>query len=153
MADRARRDLRRLLLGLTAASAVAVLAGCGPVDVTQAKLQADFGPTFRNMYVFQQQLLGHTPQTVPARVSKARCVKGGNGTPDDGPGDNWTCLVDWPAADGHIEGLTYEVDVKPEGCYTAQGPATYVGQQTMRAADGRSVTNPLFEFDGCLDTS
>jgi hypothetical protein len=146
-------DVRRVAVGLVAAAAVVVLAGCGPVDITRAKLQDDFGPTFRNMYVLQQKLLGHTPRSVPARVSRARCVKGGNGTPDRGPGDNWTCLVDWPAADGHIEGLTYEVDVKPEGCYTAQGPATYVGQQTMRAADGRSVTNPLFEFDGCLDTS
>jgi hypothetical protein len=143
-------DLRKALVVLGAA---AVLAGCGHVDVTRARLQGDFGPTFRNMYLLQQHLLGNTELTVPARVSKASCVKGGRGTPDEGPGDNWSCRVDWPAPDGHIEGLTYEVSVKPEGCYTAQGPATYVGQQTMRAADGRSVTNPLFEFDGCLDTS
>jgi hypothetical protein len=150
-------DPKRILSGLVAASAavaaVAVLAGCGPVDITRAKLQADFGPTFRNMYVLQQHLLGNTPLTVPARTSKASCSKGGTGTADQGPGDNWVCLVDWPAPDGHIEGLGYEVSVKPEGCYTAQGPATYVGQQTMRAADGRSVPNPLFEFYGCLNTS
>jgi hypothetical protein len=31
--------------------------------------------------------------------------------------------------------------------------STYnVGQQTLRTQDGRTVVNPLYAFDGCLNT-
>ncbi|GAA4216412.1 hypothetical protein [Actinocatenispora rupis] len=129
---------------------LAMLAGCGTPTITAARLSADLGPTYRNMYVFQQQLLGHGRVPTSADTAWSRCTRGGSSTSDSGAGDGWSCLVHWPAPDGHTETLAYEVSVAPDGCYTAQGPSGYVGQQTLTTPDGRRVTNPLYEFDGCL---
>jgi hypothetical protein len=47
------------------------------------------------------------------------------------------------------------VPTRINGCYTADGdgPADLNGQQMIVAADGATVTNPLWEFDGCFDTT
>lgn len=140
--------MRPLLIALLAL--LPALAGCGASDITRARLQDDLGPTYRNMYVLQHRLLGQ-PADAPAQLATADCVKGGPDTPDTGPGDDWTCQVYWPAS-GTLRTLSYEVQVKATGCYTAQGPAYDVGQQNLRTPDGRTVPNPLYAFDGCLDT-
>jgi hypothetical protein len=152
--------VRRTLIVL---GACLLLAGCGGQDITGAKLAANVGPTFRNMYRLQQRLLGDADRSTSDNAW-ARCYKGGAVTPGataipnshansgSGAGAGWTCLVHWPAPDGHTQTLGYDVSVKPDGCYTAQGPSGYVGQQTIRTPTGRTVTNPLFEFDGCFET-
>ncbi|MGO9972486.1 MAG: hypothetical protein ACLP01_06705 [Solirubrobacteraceae bacterium] len=54
-----------------------------------------------------------------------------------------------PGASPHREAaITYDVSVKANGCYHAEAPPGFVGQQTMRAANGTTVINPLFAFDG-----
>ena len=45
----------------------------------------------------------------------------------------------------------YDVTVRPDGCYTATGPETFLGQRLLPGRNG--TLNPLFEFDGCFDTS
>ena len=47
--------------------------------------------------------------------------------------------------------VTYEVSVQANGCYNAQSPPSFVGQQTMRDAQGHQVVNPLFVVYGCFD--
>ena len=37
------------------------------------------------------------------------------------------------------------------GCYKAESPPSFVGQQTMRDANRRQLVNPLFVIYGCLD--
>jgi len=141
---------------------IALLAtGCGTSGITGASLAANVGPTFRNMYRLQQRLLGDADQST-ADNAWARCFRGGAVKPGatavpgstrnsgSGAGTGWTCLVHWPAPDGHTQTLGYELSVQPNGCYTAQGPSGYVGQQDIRTPEGKTVTNPLFEFDGCL---
>ncbi|GIL27623.1 hypothetical protein [Actinocatenispora comari] len=147
-----------LLLGL-----VSLAAGCGGPGITGATLAGSLGPTFRNMYRLQQRLLGDTDQST-ADNAWARCFRGGAVKPGvtavpgsthnsgSGAGPGWTCLVHWPAPDGHTQTLGYEVSVQPDGCYTAQGPSGYVGQQNIRTPDGTTVPNPLYEFDGCFTT-
>jgi hypothetical protein len=141
------RSAAGLLVG---AALLAGTTACGTVDITRSRLQDDVGPTFRNMYVLQHRLLGQDTAT-PAELSAANCTKGGPRTPDQGPGDDWTCQVYWPV-NGTLQTLTYEVQVKATGCYTAQGPVSNVGQQYLHTADGRTVVNPLYAFDGCLNT-
>jgi hypothetical protein len=142
----------RLLALVGAAALLSAAAGCGPAAITRTNLQGDFGPTFANMYVLQQRLLGNPSVTADAQLRTATCARGGPETPDRGPGNDWSCQVYWPLAPaGQAQTVSYDVEAKPTGCYTAQGPANEVGQQTIRAADGRMVTNPLFEFYGCLD--
>lgn len=142
--------LRWVLGLLVCAPLLAGTAGCGRVDITRNKLQDDVGPTFRNMYVLQHRLLGQDA-TAPPQLSAATCTKGGARTPDQGPGDDWTCQVYWPV-NGTLQTLAYEVRVKATGCYTAEGPTYNVGQQTLRTQNGRTVVNPLYAFDGCLNT-
>jgi hypothetical protein len=48
--------------------------------------------------------------------------------------------------------VTYDVSVQANGCYKAQSPPTFVGQQTMRDSHGQTVVNPLFVVYGCFDT-
>jgi hypothetical protein len=135
---------------IAAGLATTILAGCASDPVTAARLQGDVGPTFRNMYVLQQHLLGDEGLPTRADVSLAACTKGAPGSPQRGPGDDWVCVVHWPAPSGLIDSLAYDVRVQPGGCYTAQGPAGAVGQQTLHAADGTEKPNPLYEFDGCI---
>lgn len=136
---------------LAGAALLAGTTACGRGDITRGRLQDDFGPTFRNMYVLQHRLFGQDA-TAPPQLSAADCTKGGPQTPDQGPGDDWTCQVYWPV-NGTLQTLGYEVQVKATGCYTAQGPTSNVGRQYLHTADGRTVVNPLYAFDGCLNTS
>ncbi len=129
-------------------AAVLLLAGCGGPSVTSTGLQAAVGTSFSRLYVFQQAELGHTV-TPPDRY--AACTRNGS-TAVTGAG-SWTCTVHFPAGDGHVEPLSFDVEVQPMGCYTASGPAAAVGRQQMQTASGATVTNPLFAFDGCIDTT
>jgi hypothetical protein len=144
--------MRRMIA--TAVLVVGVLAaasGCGTGSITRVGLQDDIGPTFRNLYLLQQDWLGNDDPYTTADTSVASCTKGGASTPDSGPGDDWICVVHWPSPSGITEPISYDVRVQPGGCYTADGPATTIGQQTMQTPDGRTVVNPLYAFDGCLN--
>ena len=143
MGDRRRK-------AIAAGVAAGVLSGCAGDPVTAERLQGELGPTFRNMYVLRQHQLGDDGVTTRADVSRASCTKGAPGSPQRGPGDDWVCVVHWPAPSGLVDSLTYDVHVQPGGCYTAQGPAATVGGQTLRAGDGAEEPNPLYEFDGCI---
>jgi hypothetical protein len=143
--------MKRLLGVAIALAALGFAAGCGNGQITASRLQADVGPTFRNMYVLQQHWLGHDDPYTRGDTGTAVCTKGGPNMPDVGPGDDWVCLVHWPSPSGITEPISYDVQVQAGGCYTADGPATTIGQQTMQAADGRTVPNPLYAFDGCID--
>jgi hypothetical protein len=45
------------------------------------------------------------------------------------------------------------MSVKSDGCYKAEAPPSFVGQQLMTDAHGRSVVNPLYVIYGCFDTT
>ncbi|WP_041259388.1 hypothetical protein [Pseudofrankia inefficax] len=47
----------------------------------------------------------------------------------------------------------FELTIHPNGCYEAGGPTKVVGPITIRAANGTNVTNPVFDFDACFDTT
>ncbi|GAA4636971.1 hypothetical protein GCM10023196_088950 [Actinoallomurus vinaceus] len=140
-----------------AALAAVLLAttGCGSSGITRDRLNIAVAPTFANLYVLQQSLRGRTVTTASMHA-KAACAKGGPTTPDQGAGNDWTCTVTWfnvgPAVP---ETASYQLHVQTNGCYSADGdgPADLNGQQMIVAADGATVTNPLWEFDGCFDTT
>ena len=144
-----RRRRGMLAGGMVAVAAVGVLAaGCGGPAVTSIRLETAVGVSFQRLYVLQQQELGHSVAS-PDRA--ASCLR--NGTAALTGAGSWTCTVHFPYPDGHVEPLSFDVEVQPIGCYTAAGPPAAVGQQRMRTTAGESVTNPLFTFDGCFDTS
>jgi len=125
----------------------------GPVGVTAARLRSTITPEFNNIAVLQQRLLG---RTVPAGVKLyivPSCSR--HASAPQGPGD-WTCTLDvyipQPGAVPFQQTpVAYDVSVQSNGCYKAESPPAFVGQQTIRDAQGQDVENPLFVVYGCFN--
>ncbi len=49
--------------------------------------------------------------------------------------------------------MNYDVAVKPNGCYTADGPETFIGPLTIHRHDEPPILNPLFRFNGCFEVA
>ncbi len=148
----ARRSLAVLTAGVGAAAAVS-LAGCGSSAVTRPRLERDLPRVFSNLYVQQAAILGHRGITVASLHARAMCDKHGPKVPDRGPGGDWTCLMSWTDPNVTLpDGWgKFELNVHSNACYTATGPTKLVGFLTISDRQGRDVTNPVFEFDGCFD--
>ena len=131
-----------LLLALTA---------CAGGTVTRTGLERSFTTGFGNLYVRQQALLGHPGASVAAASVVVSCGRSGT-TAADGPGDDWRCTVVWLDA-GRLTRATYDVLVRPTGCWTADGPPAVVGPQQLALPAGGTAVNPLAGIDGCLDLS
>jgi hypothetical protein len=153
-----RRIIITLVLTLVAIGLAAVVANAvgGGNSVTKARLERSLPATFANQYAQQAALLGHSGITPSSLHAKAMCEKGGPDVPDSGPGSDWICLVGWtdPNVPMPPEGYgKFELTVHSNDCYTAGGPSKLVGFQTIDDQHGRTVNNPVYEFDGCFDPS
>ncbi|MCU1594757.1 MAG: hypothetical protein JWO12_2149 [Frankiales bacterium] len=138
--------MRRVLplLGL------AVLAsGCGSA-LTSERLSPSFATAFRALYVQQQSLVGRTSLASKDLQALSSCRR--TGTAASGPGEDWVCTVQYVDA-GASAVQTFEVQVKPDGCWKADGPPASQPAQLANPTDGSLQANPLSEFDGCFDTS
>ncbi len=134
------------LLGLT--------GSLGPSAVTAARLQGAIGPAFERLTLLQQQELGRTLRAGAALNLRTSCRRR-SGT-RNGQGDDWVCTLTVVAPGTAAEPLlltpvAYDVSVKSNGCYKADAPPSFVGQQTLHDAAGHSVVNPLFTIYGCFD--
>jgi ABC-2 type transport system permease protein len=132
---------------------LAIASNWGPVGDTAARLKANFVPAFTNLTLLQQRELG---RFVPrgAKLNLITNCSRRASTPS-GPGD-WTCTLDvfipQPGAQPFQQTpVTYDISLQWDGCYKAESPPTFVGQQTMTAAGGHSVVNPLFVIYGCFN--
>jgi ABC-2 type transport system permease protein len=145
-----------LRIALAFAALIALLAfatNWGPAGVTAGRLQASITPAFNNLTIMQQRLLG---RTVPAGAHlnvRSHCTRRAS-TPQ-GPGE-WACtlavFIPQPGAVPYeTTPVTYDVSVQSDGCYKAESPPSFVGQQTMRDEQGHSVVNPLFTIYGCFN--
>jgi len=141
--------------GLAVVVAVFALAGnWGPVGVTAGRLQATLTPEFNNLTLLQQRELGRTVPAGARLQILPSCARRGS-TPS-GPGD-WVCTLNVfiPQAGAvpfQQTPVTYDVSVQPDGCFKAQSPPAFIGQQLMRDASGHNVVNPLYTIYGCLNT-
>jgi ABC-2 type transport system permease protein len=128
----------------------------GPAAITKGRLETSIAPTFNNLTLLQQRQLGRTVAADTKLNVRTRCSRrSGN---SQGPGDDWTCAMTivTPQAGANPLKLTpvaYDVSVKSNGCYKAEAPPSFVGQQMMTDAHGHSVVNPLFTIYGCFDTT
>jgi ABC-2 type transport system permease protein len=143
-----------LLVAATAALvaiALGIASDLGPTGITPTRLAHSITPTFENLVLLQQQEVGRriphgdSLNVVPTcrRTSGVRSV---------GPGDDWLCSLDVISPAARQLSLGYEVNVRANGCYTAEGPPTVIGRLTLRTTAGHHVVNPLYEFDGCFET-
>ena len=150
------RALLPVLVIVLAVGAVAgVVAAHGPgTEITRARLERSLPVTFANIYLQQARLLGHDDVTAASMHPTAMCDRGGASVVDSGPGGDWNCLMGWsdPAVAMPPEGYgKFELNVHSNGCYTASGPSKLTGFLTLTDKRGRTVPNPAYEFDGCLD--
>lgn len=144
--------MRWRILGIAAVVAVFGASACGS-GITKQRLNAAVGGTFANLYALQMSERGSDIAANSMHV-KATCKRGT--TADQGAGDNWTCLIVWHVEAGAAPSdAQYSLRVQTNGCYTAEGdgPASINGQQTLVTATGKTVTNPLWRFDGCFDVT
>jgi len=145
----------RVALALTGAIALlAIASNWGPIGVTAARLQANFTPAFNNLTLLQQRELG---RAVPAGAKLnivPTCSR--RGSTARGPGD-WVCtmnvFIPQPGAVPFLQTpVSYDVSVQSDGCYKAQSPPAFIGNQLMRDAQGHNVVNPLYTIYGCFNT-
>ncbi len=147
------RRVHRAAAAALAAGALLATAGCGQDALGRDRLQDAVSATFTNLYDLRQEQLGK-PTPGAALATTARCDKGGPTVADSGPGDTWSCLVVWQAdGPGTPVGATYEIRLQTNGCYSADGPPSVVGQRQAAVADGSLRLNPISSFDGCFDTT
>lgn len=132
---------------------LAMAGNLGPVGVTGKRLRTTLTAEFERLTFLQQRTLGRSvPQGAKLNILSS-CTHRGS-TPE-GPGD-WICtlnvFIPQPGAEPFQQTpVTYDVSAQSNGCFKAASPPSFVGQQTMRDARGRSVVNPLFVIYGCFD--
>jgi hypothetical protein len=133
---------------------LAIAGNWGPVGVTAARLRASLTPEFNRLTLLQQRLLG---RQVPAGTRldiRPSCSR--HASTQRGAGD-WTCTLDvlipqpGPVPFEQTP-VIYDLSVQSNGCYKAESPPAFVGEQTIRDATGDTVVNPLFVVYGCFDT-
>jgi hypothetical protein len=140
------------VVGVLIALAIALgLTAFGSPDVTKARVEASLTPTFTNLYLVQQQLLGH-PQVTEASVQPSTsCDRGGPKVADTGAGRDWICMITFTDDTGTQQQGKFELQVHSNACWTASGPASLLGSFTITDTTGRDVPNPVNAFDGCFD--
>ena len=142
----------KTIIGVLVGLAIAIgLTALGSPDVTQARVQASLSPTFSNLYVDQQQLLGHPGVTAASMKTSSACARGGGQVAPVGPGSDWICQVTWNDNTGKQVTGKFELQIHSNSCWTASGPASVVGSFTIPDPTGRDVPNPVNAFDGCFD--
>ena len=146
----------RAAVAMAAVIALFAVAGSwGPVGVTPARVKASFIPTFSTLTILQQQQLGrNVPPGSKLNFALPSCSRRG-GTPN-GPGD-WVCtinvLIPTPGSlPPQPTPVSYDISVQGDGCYKAQSPPAFIGQQLMRDSGGEEVVNPLYTIYGCFNT-
>ncbi len=129
--------------------ALVLAAGCA-TPLTPSRLAPSFATTFSGLYAQQQQHDGRTDLLAAGLQTRASCRR--NGPDQKGPGEDWSCVVRYIDA-GAPQAHAFEVQLKPDGCWRAEGSP--VDQPALRTdpRSGQTRVNPLAEFDGCLDTS
>lgn len=160
-ADAAPASRRRATarIACAAAAVLALLGGfssVGPTALTSHRLNASVAATFGHLVElrYRWQAAAAPDTTIPWR---AVCNRGGTAVgatvpSSSGAGDDWACTIsDLRASDG-LGTNTLDVTLKSNGCYEVQSPPGAVGAQYVINNRGTSFRNPLFAFDGCLDT-
>jgi hypothetical protein len=81
-----------------------------------------------------------------------RCPHRTSRSPPSGAGE-WACTLVWQGPDRRTLRDTYDLTVGTDGCFAASVSGESLGGPTLKAADGRTVRNLLYAFEGCFDTT
>jgi ABC-2 type transport system permease protein len=161
-----RLDSTLLLAGVAVIAFVLVAVRHRPEGVTAARIEQAFAPTFGNLVHLQRGRLKLPEIDRAVLQAAARCQKvapastaslaGAPMSRDARGAGDWTCTVSWTSPGRRVALRdTYDLTVTPEGCYTATADSSeaHIGGRTLTARDGTTLTNLLYTFEGCFDTT
>jgi ABC-2 type transport system permease protein len=140
------------LAGLVALTVVVVTGATSAEGsgIEQAKLQNSLATAYAHLYRLQTRQL-HRPDVTETQLqATASCDKGGSRVLDQGPGNDWRCVVSWHLPEATAVGTAiYQLDVTADGRYVADGdgPKEVNGYFQVRTPTG-DAPNPLWQFDG-----
>jgi ABC-2 type transport system permease protein len=128
----------------------------GSTTITRARLAGSISRNFEQLTLLQQRELGRSVPAHPRVDIKTNCARRGRAV--GGPGDDWVCTMTLRSAQTgynplELAQVAYEVSVKASGCYKADAPPAFVGEQTLSGARGARFVNPLVTIYGCFDTT
>jgi ABC-2 type transport system permease protein len=142
---------RSVVIAVAVFAVLAVASRLDPTWITSDRLEASVGQTFRNLVAVQQTMQGQPARAASIGVFPFCKREGVRNGPSRGSGEDWICALNVNGPRLGQLSLTYRLIVKPNGCYTAEGPES-VGPMRVRDARGEIVINPLFAFDSCMIT-
>jgi hypothetical protein len=146
------RILIRALWAVVAVGAVVALTAAGRPTVTRARIEPAVAAAFANQYVEQAAILGTPEVSVASIHASAQCDRGGPAVADVGPGADWICMITYTDNTGAVQDGKFEMQVRPDCTYVANGPSKLIGSFTITDhRTGRQVPNPVFQFDGAFD--
>jgi len=148
-----RRQLRVLAVAFALIALLGAVSNLGPTSVTAAKLDRSIALAFSNLTSLQQADLGRHVPAGSSLQDGAICSRQGVRDAYRGAGDNWLCNVYVPNLPKSPLDVHYNVTVKPNGCYTAEGPESFIGPLTIHPPHGPPILNPLFRFNGCFEVA
>ncbi|MFJ2888562.1 ABC transporter permease [Streptomyces sp. NPDC087305] len=143
------------LAALTALTvgAVAVATPSTGSGIGQDKVQRSLATAFAHLYRMQTGQL-HRPAVTEAQLrTSAACTKSDGQAAQEGPGNDWRCVVSWHLPGVAVTGTAiYQLDIGPDGRYVADGdgPKEVNGYFLVRTPAG-DTPNPLWPFDGNVD--
>jgi ABC-2 type transport system permease protein len=139
-----------VVLTVVVVAAATPAAGSG---IERAKVQNSLATVYAHLYRLQTREL-RRPDVTEARLrATAACDKGGSRVLDEGPGNDWRCVVSWHLPGVHAVGTAiYQLDVTADGRYVADGdgPKEVNGYFQVHTPTG-DAPNPLWQFDGNVD--
>jgi ABC-2 type transport system permease protein len=149
-----RAPVRVVVATAVVIAALAFAGNLGPTGVTAPRLNHAIATAFSNASLLQQQLLGRTAPAGARLNVQPYCNR--RGAKAQGPGD-WLCnvyvyLPQPKSVPFQRTNVDYDVSVASDGCFKAQAPPNFIGDQTMREASGKTIANPLFVVYGCFNT-
>jgi hypothetical protein len=127
-------------------------ATCGSSPVTSTRVEAAIAHTFANLVHAQLARTGLSPIAVSDLTVTTSCYRSNGGTIGAG---EWVCAVIWHGPNQTTLRDTYDLAVGTDGCYTAVVDAaeSQLGGPTIKTANGTTVRNLLYSFEGCFDTT
>jgi ABC-2 type transport system permease protein len=143
------------LIGLLALS-IGVIAVATPSmgsGIEQDKVQRSVATAFAHLYRLQTQQLNRPAVAEAQLQTAAACTKGGGTGTNEGPGNDWRCVVTWHLPDVQAAGSAiYQLDVTADGRYVADGdgPKEVNGYFLVRTPIG-DAPNPLWQFDANVE--
>ncbi len=151
-----RVDPTLVLSGAAVIALVFVAVRHRPEGVTPSRIEEALAPTFGNLVNLERARLGMPGVDRSLLQASAQCRKAGaTARASQGAGE-WTCTLRWSSPGQHVALRdAYDLSVTPDGCYTATADSAeaHLGGPTIKARDGATLTNLLYRFEGCFDTT